>query len=92
MLQILQQELKDIAALKLEDTWREKGEKFPASLKRLHKTRTSQQYIASLQTPDSPRYYLSTAGSGAEALQEGLGSAVVQSGSSTTGAAQGILL
>ncbi|KAK4518210.1 2-oxoisovalerate dehydrogenase subunit alpha, mitochondrial [Mucor velutinosus] len=55
MLQILQQELVDIAALKAGDIWREKGEKSAGYLKRLHQKRTSQQYMASIQAPDSCR-------------------------------------
>lgn len=89
MLQILQQELVDIAALKAGVIWREKGEKSAGYLKRLHQTQTSQQYMASLQAPDSCRD-LGTAGSGVEVSQEGVDSAVVFSGSST-GAAQGDL-
>ena len=52
MLQILQQELVDIAALRAGDTWREKGERSAGYLKRLHQTRSSQQYMATLQQPD----------------------------------------
>ncbi|CEP07325.1 hypothetical protein [Parasitella parasitica] len=55
MLQILQQELVDIAALKAGATWIEKGETSPGYLKRLHQARTSQQYMGSLQAPESCR-------------------------------------
>ncbi|GAN07262.1 hypothetical protein MAM1_0154c06757 [Mucor ambiguus] len=82
MLQILQQELVDIAALKAGDTWREKGEKSAGYLKRLHQTRTSQQYMASLQAPESCRDVAVT--------RVEVNSAVV-SGDSLTGAAQGDL-
>ncbi|CEP06836.1 hypothetical protein [Parasitella parasitica] len=53
MLQILQQVLVNISALKAGDNWREKGERFAGYLKRLHQTRTSQQYMANLQTSSS---------------------------------------
>ncbi|KAK4517425.1 uncharacterized protein ATC70_000760 [Mucor velutinosus] len=89
MLQILQQELVYIAALKAGDTWLEKGEKSAGYLKRLHQKRTSQQYMASLQAPDSYRDR-GDGGPSAEVPQVVVNNDVVTGGSSTD-AAQGDL-
>ncbi|KAG1058167.1 hypothetical protein G6F43_000054 [Rhizopus delemar] len=47
----LQQELVDIASLKVEIRWREHGEKSAGYLKRIHRVRTIKQTINCLQNP-----------------------------------------
>jgi hypothetical protein len=49
MIQTLQQELVDIAALKAGVIWREKGERSADYLKAIHQQRTAQRYIPSLR-------------------------------------------
>jgi endonuclease/exonuclease/phosphatase family metal-dependent hydrolase len=53
MIHLLQQELVDVAALKAGVTWREKGERSAKYLKNIHKQRTTQQYMATLQPPST---------------------------------------
>jgi hypothetical protein len=53
MIQSLQQELVDIAALKSGITWREKGERSARYLKNIHQQRSHQQMITALQPPPS---------------------------------------
>lgn len=51
MIYTLQQELVDIAAMKAGATWREKGKRSASYLRAIHRHRTTQQYMASLQPP-----------------------------------------
>ena len=53
MIDTLQQELVEIAALKSGVVWREKGEKSPKYLKTIHHQRTAQQFIPGLREPTS---------------------------------------
>ncbi|KAI9249097.1 hypothetical protein EDC94DRAFT_330536 [Helicostylum pulchrum] len=54
MIYILQQELVDVAALKANAIWRENSERSLGHLKSVHRQRTAQQYMASLQSPTTP--------------------------------------
>lgn len=51
MIETLQQELVEIAALKSGVTWREKGKKSAKYLKSIHQHRTAQQYMPGLRDP-----------------------------------------